>query len=106
MDATTSGTETIQFCNIPEQPIAATLITSPRLPAFLRQVRHCFGDQVPGEFPLAANPSIVLHVLTACNLDPQDLAKLEASHLIALFFFGVHLLGGLRLRLAGCKTFS
>ncbi|KNA04190.1 hypothetical protein SOVF_202040 [Spinacia oleracea] len=79
MDATTSGTETIQFCNIPEQPIAATLITSPRLPAFLRQVRHCFGDQVPGEFPLAANPSIVLHVLTACNLDPQDLAKLEAT---------------------------
>ena len=25
------------------------------------------------------NPSIVLHVLTECNLDPQDLARLEAS---------------------------
>lgn len=78
MDATTSGTETIQYCNIPEQPIAAALVTSPR-PAFQRQVRHCFGDLVPGEFPLAANPSIVLHVLTACNLDPQDLAKLEVT---------------------------
>lgn len=78
MDATTSGTETFQFHNIPEQPIAAALVTSPR-PAFQRQVRHCFGDLVPGEFPLAANPSIVLHVLTACNLDPQDLAKLEAT---------------------------
>lgn len=80
MDATTSGTETIQYCNIPEQPMASALVTSPR-PTFQRQVRHCFGDLVPGEFPLAANPSIVLHVLTACNLDPQDLAKLEASHL-------------------------
>ncbi|XP_021746782.1 probable E3 ubiquitin-protein ligase HERC4 [Chenopodium quinoa] len=78
MDATTSGTETIQYCNIPEQPIIGSLVTSPR-PAFLRQVRHCFGDLVPGEFPLAANPSIVLHVLTASNLDPQDLAKLEVT---------------------------
>ncbi|MED6180915.1 hypothetical protein PIB30_014470 [Stylosanthes scabra] len=26
---------------------------------------HCFGDASPGEFPLSANPSIVLHVLTA-----------------------------------------
>ncbi|KMT07618.1 hypothetical protein BVRB_6g147450 [Beta vulgaris subsp. vulgaris] len=78
MDATTSGTETIQYCNIPEQPMASALVTSPR-PTFQRQVRHCFGDLVPGEFPLAANPSIVLHVLTACNLDPQDLAKLEVT---------------------------
>ncbi|CAO2829385.1 unnamed protein product [Amaranthus hypochondriacus] len=78
MDATTSGTGTIQFCNIPEQPITATLVTSPRS-SFVRQVRHCAGDWVPGEFPLAAKPSIVLHVLTACNLDPQDLAKLEVT---------------------------
>lgn len=41
--------------------------------------RHCFGESIPGEFPLATNPSIVLHVLTACNLDPQDLANLEAT---------------------------
>ncbi|KAK9675483.1 hypothetical protein RND81_11G010100 [Saponaria officinalis] len=70
----TSGTETIQYCNIPEQPT----VVSPRS-TFQRLVRHCFGNSVPGEFPLAANPSIVLHVLTTCNLDPQDLAKLEAT---------------------------
>ena len=77
MDATTSGTPTIPYHNIPDQPITAIVAAS--VPTFQRQVRHCFGDSTPGEFPLAANPSIVLHVLTACNLDPQDLAKLEAS---------------------------
>lgn len=77
MDATTSGTPTIQYHNIPDQPITA-IIASP-LPTFQRQQRHCFGDSTPGEFPLSANPSIVLHVLTTCNLDPQDLAKLEAT---------------------------
>jgi hypothetical protein len=80
MDATTSGTPTIQYHNIPDQPITA-IVSSP-VPAFQRQQRHCFGDSIPGEFPLSANPSIVLHVLTACHLDPQDLAKLEASALI------------------------
>lgn len=80
MDATTSGTPTIQYHNIPDQPITAIVATS--VPAFQRQQRHCFGDSIPGEFPLSANPSIVLHVLTACHLDPQDLAKLEASALI------------------------
>lgn len=78
MDASTSGTETIHFHNISDQPIATALVTSPR-PAFQRQVRHCFGQLTPGEFPLAAKPSIVLHVLTSRNLDPQDLAKLEAT---------------------------
>ncbi|GAB2280564.1 hypothetical protein Dimus_015191 [Dionaea muscipula] len=76
MDASTSGTTTpsIQFHAIAEQPIAAALPTT-----FERRVRHCFGDSTPGEFPLAASPSIVLHVLTSCNVDPQDLAKLEAT---------------------------
>lgn len=77
MDATTSGTPSIQYHNISDQPMTAIVATP--LPAFQRQQRHCFGDSSPGEFPLSANPSIVLHVLTACNLDPQDLAKLEAS---------------------------
>ncbi|KHN24115.1 E3 ubiquitin-protein ligase HERC2 [Glycine soja] len=77
MDATTSGTPTVQYHNIPDQPITAIIATP--LPTFQRQQRHCFGDSTPGEFPLSANPSIVLHVLTACNLEPQDLAKLEAS---------------------------
>ncbi|KAK7306196.1 hypothetical protein VNO77_44122 [Canavalia gladiata] len=74
MDATTSGTPTIQYHNLLDQPIVGT-----SLPTFQRQQRHCFGDSTPGEFPLSTNPSIVLHVLTACNLDPQDLAKLEAT---------------------------
>jgi len=77
MDATTSGTPTIQYHNIPDQPI--TTIVATQLPTFQRHQRHCFGDSSPGEFPLSANPSIVLHVLTSCNLYPQDLAKLEAS---------------------------
>ncbi|XP_023904147.1 ultraviolet-B receptor UVR8 [Quercus suber] len=77
MDATTSGTPTIQYHNITDQPVT-TIVATP-VPAFQRQQRHCFGDSIPGEFPLSANPSIVLHVLTACNLDPQDLAKLEAT---------------------------
>ena len=73
MDAAASGTPTIQYLNIPEQPITTTTIT------LERRQRHCFGDSSPGDFPLAANPSIVLHVLSTRNLDPQDLARLEAS---------------------------
>lgn len=80
MDATASGTPTIQYHNITDQPITA-IVAAP-VSTFQRNQRHCFGDSTPGEFPLAANPSIVLHVLTACNLDPQDLAKLEASDLL------------------------
>ncbi|XP_057738432.1 ultraviolet-B receptor UVR8-like [Arachis stenosperma] len=80
MDATTSGTPTIQYHhNIPDQPITTAIVVATPIPTFQRQQRHCFGDASPGEFPLSANPSIVLHVLTACNLDPQDLAKLEAT---------------------------
>ncbi|XP_057486237.1 ultraviolet-B receptor UVR8-like [Actinidia eriantha] len=77
MDASMSGTPTFQYHSIPEQSIA-TLVTS-NIPTFQRQQRHCFGDASPGEFPLSANPSIVLHVLTECNLDPHDLARLEAT---------------------------
>ncbi|KAL9329573.1 hypothetical protein ACSQ67_004576 [Phaseolus vulgaris] len=84
MDATTSGTPTIQYHNIPDQPI--TTIVATQLPTFQRHQRHCFGDSSPGEFPLSANPSIVLHVLTSCNLYPQDLAKLEASDATCSFF--------------------
>ncbi|KAL3636429.1 hypothetical protein CASFOL_020976 [Castilleja foliolosa] len=78
MDATASGPSSVQYQNIPEQTI--TSFTSPPPPiTHQRQQRHCFGNVGPGEFPLSANPSIVLHFLTACNLDPQDLAKLEAT---------------------------
>jgi len=77
MDATTSGTPTIQYHNIPDQPI--TTIVATQLPTLQREQRHCFGDSSPGEFPLSANPSIVLHLLTSYDLYAQDLAKLEAS---------------------------
>ncbi|EEF47590.1 RCC1 and BTB domain-containing protein, putative [Ricinus communis] len=81
MDATTSGTSSIQYHNITtDQPITA-IVAAP-VSTFQRNQRHCFGESSPGEFPLAASPSIVLHVLTTCNLDPQDLAKLEASALL------------------------
>lgn len=88
MDTTASGTPSVQYCNIAEQPIA-TLVTSP-VPTFQKQQRHCFGNTRPGEFPLSANPSIVLHVLTGCNLDPQDLAILEASVFLPFNTFEVH----------------
>lgn len=77
MDATTSGTPSIQYHNIVEQTITSLVVSPP--PTFQRQQRHCFGECTPGEFPLSANPSIVLHVLTGCDLDPQDLATLEAT---------------------------
>ncbi|CAH9120295.1 unnamed protein product [Cuscuta epithymum] len=70
MDATASGTQSVQYCNINEQPIASP---------FQKKQRLCLVSTCPGEFPLSANPSIVLHVLTGCNLDPQDLAVLEAT---------------------------
>uniref|UniRef100_A0A2P2LWA7 Uncharacterized protein n=1 Tax=Rhizophora mucronata TaxID=61149 RepID=A0A2P2LWA7_RHIMU len=91
MDATTSGTPPVQYHNMTDQPITA-IVPVPVL-TFEQNQRHCFGDSAPGEFPLVANPSIVLHVLTACNLEPQDLAKLEASGLLLyqwilkLFFY-------------------
>ncbi|OIV97494.1 hypothetical protein TanjilG_11018 [Lupinus angustifolius] len=90
MDATTtSGTPTIQYRNIDQSITTAIVVATPLpQPTFLRQQRHCFGDSTPGEFPLSANPSVVLHILTACDFDPQDLAKLEASaiYLSMLFF--------------------
>ncbi|CAA0833153.1 Regulator of chromosome condensation (RCC1) family protein [Striga hermonthica] len=76
MDTTASGPSSIQCLNIAEQSIASL---SPQPITHQRQNRHCFGSVGPGEFPLSANPSIVLHFLTACNINPQDLAKLEAS---------------------------
>ncbi|KAJ4973041.1 hypothetical protein NE237_006215 [Protea cynaroides] len=78
MVATGDGIPSIQYHNIVEQPVTS-IVASPSLPVFQRQQRHCFGESIPGEFPLATNPSIVLHVLTGCNMDPRDLAKLEAT---------------------------
>lgn len=80
MDATTSGSSSsIPFHTIVDPSLS---LMPPLQQTFQRVQRHCFGDLTPGEFPLAASPSIVLHVLTACNLDPQDLANLEASSVL------------------------
>lgn len=77
MDATASGTSpVIQFHNIADEP---TSHSSPLHTVLERSQRHCYGNGTPGEFPLAMSPSIVLHVLSACELGPKDLAALEAT---------------------------
>ncbi|KAJ1685779.1 hypothetical protein LUZ63_017169 [Rhynchospora breviuscula] len=77
MDATTSGaTPSIPLHLIIDEPLS---LVSALQQTYQRSQRHCFGESTPGEFPLAANPSIVLHVLTSCNLNPEDLAHLEVT---------------------------
>ncbi|KAL0372324.1 UNVERIFIED_CONTAM: Ultraviolet-B receptor UVR8 [Sesamum calycinum] len=97
MDATTSGASSVQYHNISEQTIASLV---PPPVTHQRQQRHCFGNATPGEFPLSANPSIVLHFLTGCNLDPQDLAKLEASATCSFFRQPAHFAPDYELSLA------
>ncbi|KAF3518645.1 hypothetical protein Bca4012_101282 [Brassica carinata] len=81
MDTTTSNSivspsTTLQLCSIiPENPFAAMELP---LPSFLSLKRHCLGNNsAPGEFFLASCPSIVLHLLTTCDLCPRGLAKLD-----------------------------
>lgn len=90
MDATTSSgaSSSLPLHLIVDETLA---LVSPLQQSFQRSQRHCFGDSAPGEFPLAANPSIVLYVLTSCNLEPEDLAHLEASSVL-LFFSNVELI--------------
>ncbi|KAH7681525.1 Regulator of chromosome condensation 1/beta-lactamase-inhibitor protein II [Dioscorea alata] len=77
MDATTSGASPpLPYHNIIDQPLS--LIT-PLQQTCQRLQRRCYGISTPGEFPLAAHPSVVLHVLTSNHLDPQELAYLEAT---------------------------
>ncbi|KAL1216406.1 Ultraviolet-B receptor UVR8 [Cardamine amara subsp. amara] len=80
MDTTASNGSspaTLQLHSIiPENPITTMELS---FPSFVCLKRHCFGNSGPGEFPLAYCPSIVLHVLTTCDLGPRDLAKLEAT---------------------------
>ena len=64
--------------NIPDQPITAIVATP--VSAFQQHQHHCFGDSITQKkSPLSSNPSIFLRVFSTCNLDPQDLAKLETS---------------------------
>ncbi|XP_006647457.1 ultraviolet-B receptor UVR8-like [Oryza brachyantha] len=77
MDAAASGTSPVmQFHGIVDEP---TSHSSPLHAVLERSQRHCYGHETPGEFPLAVSPSIVLHVLSTCELDPKDLAALEAT---------------------------
>ncbi|XP_020572054.1 probable E3 ubiquitin-protein ligase HERC4 [Phalaenopsis equestris] len=77
MDATASGASpSIPYINLIDQPLS---LVTPLQQSLQRCQRHCFGNAHPGEFPLATSPSIVLHVLTSCDLDPEDLAHLEAT---------------------------
>ncbi|CAL9165330.1 unnamed protein product [Musa hybrid cultivar] len=77
MDPTTSGSSS----SLPFQTIVdpSLSLVPPLQRTFKRVRRHCFGDSNPGEFPLAETPSIVLIILTNCDLEPRDLANLEAT---------------------------
>uniref|UniRef100_A0A1J3JUQ2 Putative E3 ubiquitin-protein ligase HERC1 n=1 Tax=Noccaea caerulescens TaxID=107243 RepID=A0A1J3JUQ2_NOCCA len=82
MDATTSNgisPATLQLHSIiPENnPISAAMEMP--FPSYLCLKRQCLGNSAPGGFFLASCPSIVLHILTTCDLSPRDLAKLEAT---------------------------
>lgn len=86
---------------IPEIPDVAM-----ELPSFLSLKRQCLGNSAPGEFFLASCPSIALHVLTTCDLDPRDLAKLEASDdALSCFHFGWLISRGLPERCQGPEIF-
>ncbi|OEL24571.1 hypothetical protein BAE44_0014413 [Dichanthelium oligosanthes] len=77
MDAAASGSSPVmQFHSVADE---SSSHSSPLPTVLERSQRHCYGDGTPGEFPLAVSPSIVLHVLSACDLDPKDLAALEAK---------------------------
>uniref|UniRef100_A0A0A9GX48 RCC1-like domain-containing protein n=1 Tax=Arundo donax TaxID=35708 RepID=A0A0A9GX48_ARUDO len=52
---------------------------SPSHPAEDRSQRHCFRNEVTVQCPLTANQSILLNVLSSYELDPKDLAALEAT---------------------------
>ncbi|KAJ0977332.1 hypothetical protein J5N97_012806 [Dioscorea zingiberensis] len=78
MDATTSGaTPPIQYHNIIDQSLSLIM---PLQQTCQHVQRHCFDtNSTRGEFPLAVNPGLLLHVLTSCHLDPEDLANFEAT---------------------------
>ncbi|CAN8243829.1 unnamed protein product [Cochlearia groenlandica] len=85
-NGTISTTTSLQLHSVAGSPIATAMeLTFPSFPCPKRQ---CIGNfSLPGEFPLASFPSIVLHVLTTCDLCPRDLAKLEASSHATCSFF-------------------
>ena len=85
MDATASEAAlVIQFHNIVND---ATSHSLPLDPDAEHAKRHFRGDEAMGQFPLTANPSILLHLLSSCELDPKDLAALEVSCTITFLCF-------------------
>ncbi|KAJ8458140.1 hypothetical protein OPV22_031066 [Ensete ventricosum] len=77
MDPTTGGSSSSRPIQTIVDPSLS--LVSPLQRTFKRVQRHCFGDSSPGDFPLAETPSVVLIILTNCNLEPRDLANLEAT---------------------------
>jgi hypothetical protein len=53
--------------------------SSPSNPATDHSKHKCNANEITEQIPLAANPSILLHVLSSYELEPNDLAALEAS---------------------------
>ena len=53
--------------------------SSPSNPATDHSQRKCNANEITEQIPLAANPSILLHLLSSYKLNPNDLAALEAS---------------------------
>ncbi|KAI5014572.1 hypothetical protein ZWY2020_055962 [Hordeum vulgare] len=77
MDATASNPAVVtEFHNIVND--VAPRSTSPDRELDLAK-RHFSGEEAVGQFPLTASPSILLHVLSSSELDPKDLAALEAT---------------------------
>jgi hypothetical protein len=66
------------------------MYSSPLRTTLERSQRHCYGDGNPGESPLAVSPSIVLQVLSTCDLDPKDLATSFFLCEIPLFQFLIY----------------
>lgn len=52
---------------------------------------HCSVNEATEQFLLTVNPSVLLRVLSSCELDPKDLAALEASCTTFMFLCFQHL---------------
>jgi len=52
----------------------------------------CDANEITEQIPLAANPSILLHLLSSYGLDANDLAALEASLNNHYFVFSIRIL--------------
>ncbi|CAL5026800.1 unnamed protein product [Urochloa decumbens] len=53
--------------------------SSPSNPATDHSQHKCNANEITEQIPLAANPSILLHVLSSYELEPNDLAALEGT---------------------------